>query len=84
MDRGPGRGGVLITGAGGQLGTALAEVFPDARALTRADWDVAAPYRLDERPELVLHAAAWTKVDDAEADLRRPRGVSSVERTPAR
>jgi dTDP-4-dehydrorhamnose reductase len=29
---------------------------------------VAEPYPLAERPELVLHAAAWTKVDDAEAD----------------
>jgi dTDP-4-dehydrorhamnose reductase len=29
---------------------------------------VAEPYPFDERPELVLHAAAWTKVDDAEAD----------------
>ncbi len=59
---------ILITGAGGQLGTALAEVFPDARALSRTEWDVAEPYPLDERPELVLHAAAWTKVDDAESD----------------
>jgi dTDP-4-dehydrorhamnose reductase len=63
-----GRGGVLITGAGGQLGTALAEVLPEARALTRAEWDVAEPYPLEGRPELVLHAAAWTKVDDAESD----------------
>jgi len=31
---------VLITGAGGQLGRALAEEFPEARALTRAEWDV--------------------------------------------
>ena len=30
----------MITGAGGQLGHALAEAFPDARTLTRADWDV--------------------------------------------
>jgi dTDP-4-dehydrorhamnose reductase len=75
-----GRGGVLITGAGGQLGTALAEVFPEARALTRAEWDVAEPYAPDERPELVLHAAAWTKVDDAESD---PVGVrrANVEGT---
>jgi dTDP-4-dehydrorhamnose reductase len=62
------RRGVLITGADGQLGTALAEVFPEARALTRAEWDIAEPYPLDERPDLVLHAAAWTRVDDAEAD----------------
>lgn len=58
----------LITGAGGQLGTALQEVFPDARPLTRAEWDVVLPYPLEERPELVLHAAAWTKVDDAQTD----------------
>jgi dTDP-4-dehydrorhamnose reductase len=65
---GTGRSGILITGAGGQLGAALAETFPEARPLTRADWDVAAPHPLQERPALVLHAAAWTKVDDAEAD----------------
>jgi dTDP-4-dehydrorhamnose reductase len=63
----------LITGAGGQLGTALAEVFPEAHALTRSDWDVAEPYPFEERPELVLHAAAWTKVDDAESDTEGAR-----------
>jgi dTDP-4-dehydrorhamnose reductase len=59
---------ILITGAGGQLGAALQDAFPDARALTRDEWDIAKPYPLDERPELVLHAAAWTRVDDAESD----------------
>jgi dTDP-4-dehydrorhamnose reductase len=58
----------LITGAGGQLGTALAEVFTEARPLTRAEWDIVEPFPFDERPELVLHAAAWTEVDDAESD----------------
>jgi dTDP-4-dehydrorhamnose reductase len=66
---------VLITGAGGQLGTALAEVFPRARALTRADWDVAQPPPAFDRPELVLHAAAWTDVDGAEGD---PQGAAAV------
>ncbi len=66
----------LITGAGGQLGAALAEAFPDARAVTRSEWDVAEPYPLDERPELVLHAAAWTKVDDAESDPEGARRVN--------
>jgi dTDP-4-dehydrorhamnose reductase len=71
---GPGR--VLITGAGGQLGTALAEVFPEADALTRADWDVAHP-RTDLVTDgyVVLHAAAWTDVDGAEAD---PEGAARV------
>ncbi len=71
---------ILITGAGGQLGTALAEVFPDATAVSRREWDVADPYPFEERPELVLHAAAWTKVDDAESD---PEGArrANVEGT---
>jgi dTDP-4-dehydrorhamnose reductase len=65
---GTGRRGILITGAGGQLGNALADYFPGAAPLARSDWDVTKPYPFDVRPELVLHAAAWTKVDDAETD----------------
>ena len=60
--------GVLITGAGGQLGAALREAFPDADARTRAELDVTEPVALGYVPELVLHAAAWTDVDGAEAD----------------
>jgi dTDP-4-dehydrorhamnose reductase len=56
---------VLITGAGGQLGTALREAFPEADARTRPELDVAAPL-LAYLPDLVLHAAAWTDVDGAE------------------
>ena len=71
---GPGR--VLITGAGGQLGTALAEAFPDADAITRSDWDVTRPWNdLATDCYLVLHAAAWTDVDGAEAD---PDGAARV------
>jgi dTDP-4-dehydrorhamnose reductase len=71
---GPGR--VLITGAGGQLGSALAEVFPRAVAFTRADWDVARPPNdVVTDCSLVLHAAAWTDVDGAEAD---PGGAAQV------
>jgi dTDP-4-dehydrorhamnose reductase len=66
---------VLVTGAGGQLGTALAEAFPGAVGLTRAQWDVREPPPLVEAPELVLHAAAWTDVDGAEAD---PQGAAAV------
>jgi dTDP-4-dehydrorhamnose reductase len=74
---GPGpHGRVLITGAGGQLGCALAEEFPEAQALTRADWDVTfAPPAALEDPGLVLHAAAWTDVDGAEDD---PQGAAAA------
>ena len=74
---GTGRGRrVLVTGAGGQLGRALAEVFPDALALTREQWDVTdpAPPGLGD-PGLLLHAAAWTDVDGAEDD---PQGAAAV------
>jgi dTDP-4-dehydrorhamnose reductase len=59
---------VLVTGAGGQLGAALREAFPDADARTRAELDVTEPISLGYVPGLVLHAAAWTDVDGAEAD----------------
>jgi dTDP-4-dehydrorhamnose reductase len=61
-------GRVLLTGAGGQLGAALREAFPGADARTRAELDVAEPVALGYVPDLVLHAAAWTDVDGAEAD----------------
>jgi len=57
---------VLITGAGGQLGAALREVFPEADARTSAEFNVVAPPALESPPDLVLHAAAWTDVDGAE------------------
>jgi dTDP-4-dehydrorhamnose reductase len=66
---------VLITGAGGQLGHALQEVFPHATALTREAWDVALPPPLVEAPEVVLHAAAWTDVDGAEHD---PQAAAAI------
>jgi len=66
---------VLITGAGGQLGAALREAFPDAHALTHDDWDVTRPLHQVTQCYLVLHAAAWTDVDGAEAD---PTGAEVV------
>jgi len=71
---------VLITGAGGQLGRALQQAFvdDDVLALTRADWDVTQPFgsAVDrDELDLVLHTAAWTDVDAAEAD---PQGAAAV------
>ena len=71
---------VLITGAGGQLGLALQAAFAgdDVLALTRDDWDVThpAPATLSRDDlDLVLHTAAWTDVDGAEAD---PQGAAAA------
>jgi dTDP-4-dehydrorhamnose reductase len=76
----PGRRRVLITGAGGQLGAALQQAFAgdDVLALTHADWDVTHPAGSNvprDDLDLVLHAAAWTDVDGAEAD---PQGAAAV------
>jgi dTDP-4-dehydrorhamnose reductase len=67
-------GRVLITGAGGQLGTALGEAFPEADARTRQFFDVTTS-TLDFTPGLVLHAAAWTDVDGAET---QPAAAATV------
>ena len=68
---------ILLTGAGGQLGTALREAFPDANARTRAELDVTEPIALGYAPSLVLHAAAWTDVDGAEEDEAAARRVNA-------
>jgi dTDP-4-dehydrorhamnose reductase len=78
-----GRRRVLITGAGGQLGHALQQAFADddVLALTRADWDVTQPPGdavSQGDLDLVLHTAAWTDVDGAEAD---PQGAAAVNVT---
>ena len=44
--------------------------------MTHAKWDIVQPYPLGERPGLVLHAAAWTRVDDAEADPAAAEAVN--------
>lgn len=67
---------VAVTGAGGRLGRALVAALADAPftglagpiAWTRPDYDLddpeaAARLVRRDRPELVVHAAAWTDVD---------------------
>jgi dTDP-4-dehydrorhamnose reductase len=67
-----------VTGAGGLLGSALCEAFAGSGlvACSRSDWDVTLPAssRLPA-VDLVLHTAAWTDVDGAEAD---PQGAAAV------
>jgi dTDP-4-dehydrorhamnose reductase len=67
---------ILVTGAGGQLGRALVETFPEAHGVTRSEWDVTFPAPSSLAPvDLVLHAAAWTNVDGAEDD---PQAAAAV------
>ena len=69
---------MLVTGARGQLGRALVEAFEDDEviALGHEDWDVSQlPPRLPA-VDLVLHAAAWTDVDGAEADPQHAAAVN--------
>jgi dTDP-4-dehydrorhamnose reductase len=75
----PGQGrSVLVTGAGGQLADALVAAFGDDRVVELGidDWDVSVPPPPGLGPfDLVLHTAAWTDVDGAEAD---PQGAAAV------
>jgi dTDP-4-dehydrorhamnose reductase len=78
---------LLVTGAAGMLGTDVvaAAAGHDVVALARADLDVtdadAVAAAVDgARPDAVVHCAAWTDVDGAEAD---EAGATAVNATGA-
>jgi dTDP-4-dehydrorhamnose reductase/dTDP-4-dehydrorhamnose 3,5-epimerase len=66
---------ILITGANGQLGRALRNVFPDAEFTTRDELDIGDDSLEDARPwrqyEAIINAAAYTAVDNAETPQGR-------------
>lgn len=71
---------VAITGAGGQLGKELQLLFGasghEVIAWSRADLDVTDAGAVAERiaaakPDVILHCAAYTKVDDCETQVER-------------
>ena len=67
---------VLITGSSGQLGRALLESLPEgahATGLDRTHCDLANPAQiravvLAHRPDVLINAAAYTRVDAAESE----------------
>lgn len=66
---------VLITGANGQLGRALQELYPEAECIDRDTLDISDPSVLTARRwkdyGLILNAAAYTAVDAAETEGRK-------------
>jgi dTDP-4-dehydrorhamnose reductase len=76
----------LVTGAAGQLGQALLATAPAAWEVVGcgADaLDITQPDRVEavldrERPALILHAAAYTRVDAAEADAERAHAINAA------
>lgn len=73
----------LVVGAGGQLGRALTEAWPQATAVTRAELDLADPASVaafDFGPYgVVVNAAAYTAVDVAETpEGRRDAWAANV------
>ncbi|HET7600647.1 MAG TPA: dTDP-4-dehydrorhamnose reductase [Gemmatimonadales bacterium] len=75
----------VITGARGQLGQALVATAPEdwrAAGFGRRELDLTRPDQLRavlgrERPALVINAAAYTRVDDAEREPEAARAVNA-------
>jgi dTDP-4-dehydrorhamnose reductase len=80
------RARVLVTGAGGQLGRAVVRAFGDDVDVVAADREVLDVGDRDAvlgaitslRPDVVVHAAAWTDVDGCEADADRAYRVNAL------
>ena len=77
---------VLIAGSGGQLGWELERSAPATScvySLTKAKLDVADSAQVESclreiRPQIVINAAAYTAVDQAEAERARAYAVNAL------
>jgi dTDP-4-dehydrorhamnose reductase len=78
---------VLVTGAAGQLGTELVEVFErgghEVVGTTHATLDISQPTAVEEcvaavKPNFIVHAAAWTAVDACESDEAKAFAVNGT------
>lgn len=78
---------VLITGAGGQVGRELVDVFAaagheavglDRSGLDITDRDAVRATVVEVHPDAIVHSAAWTAVDACEADPDRAYAVNAM------
>jgi len=73
----------LIFGAGGMLGTDLCSVFPDAVKFVHRDIDIRDREKVIETiemnvPDVVINAAAYTAVDDCEANTEMANDINGA------
>lgn len=78
---------VLITGAKGLVGTALAEhcsaggdavVSYDHNGLDITNWGAVESVVVNERPEAIINCAAWTDVDGCESNSEKARYANAL------
>jgi dTDP-4-dehydrorhamnose reductase len=76
---------ILIAGAAGQLGRSLPAVLPEHEIIARSrgalditDLSAVRAAVVESRAEVVVNAAAWNRVDDAEADVHGAFRVNAV------
>ena len=74
---------ILLTGAGGQVGSELARSFPGAIATDRTsldlgDFDAIRRAVREAKPEVILNAAAYTAVDKAESERELATKVNAL------
>ncbi len=73
---------ILITGSGGQLGHALQRVLAAEELILKdlPDFDLTSPVCEEQirqaRPDIILHAGAYTNVDQAEREPARAHAVN--------
>jgi len=77
---------ILLTGRNGQLGYELSRMLPqlgEVTSLDRQKLDLSKPEDIRKairavRPDLIMNAAAFTAVDQAESDEAAARAINSV------